>query len=1106
MHLSELRETKMTSIGPSSPEFKEYKEIIQFVQKLEGDINSDQLEKIERKAIQLLINLKTKEDLTHLEEIDHAFEEKISLIKPSITSPNLIILAERIKNLLDKDLITAFVDKLRSEMNIERFNAELATLKGKDKYFEVAKECAKKAPEKTVYFFKAFELTEPHQRFEIAKLCIEASDKTPELIIKHIEDLKLSKTNPNELKLLIEIAKLCALRNFKDTAKLIQNFEFNTKNPDELSALFEIAKIGTDKYSNTTASFIDNFNFDKTNIEQLEMLYELAKRCGKINGSETAEFIEKFGIDPNTSNGQSKLLEIATICASTPLNGPAEYLPNFGIENFSDGKNKLIQILKLCAKNDAQNTIEFLENYALDEETLFELAVICAKADPYITITHIREFQINEKSEVGKSKLIYLLKLASQYANEFFETTLGDRVLPKFPLLIYATIYLKNNLNVAHIETFYTHIYPEIVEFLKEKTSFIFDPSFLQNIDSKAKTIKKVCLAAVGTLLLENQLNLEIEQVDKLKLENKIHQKHLFQKKELHDATEDIQKLKSLIDQLNEIQSKLGYDHSDEVFLNLIQEASKTIDPSGKLANQNAEVIIKRLSKKIETLNKKVLDIHAQLSISEGLLNQLATKGYIDSEMPTLNTYNRIINYGNQEIALSLLKGIFESSSPKKFNQSLAKLTEIKKTSFKLEESPFYTFLLLPMVFPATWFEKINKDESKAALEDLSIIKKSLLFFSNLLKDSKSLIEQNWLLTCMCLDKEKNIQPAIKIKIAATIFLHLHQLINRTKQTSLDMRKEKNEAKQISLDKMGLIQLFFQSSRNLPELLTTQIIDLIFNSKISTLLKEHPLLDLPNIPEKDLSEKYLKNCTTSRFPNALLLYANRLQILNKDPLIKIAFNDIFLSILNQTFEKKRYKNQGEKTTPHIHLLATQFPETWEKWKSIKMMDQNIFENLDKSYLVELTGDWKDILLCGTEVLGSCQRIDGDPKLNKGLLGYLMGGQNKVLAIKDHQSTIIARTILRILITTNDQESAKPVLFFEKIYPTNSSDEIKNALHTAAKEIATKLDCKLFKEGVRGPLEIGCIGGPAPYEYVDGLSSIKKNQKFFLSNIEEIYSN
>jgi ankyrin repeat protein len=72
----------------------------------------------------------------------------------------------------------------------------------------------------------------------------------------------------------------------------------------------------------------------------------------------------------------------------------------------------------------------------------------------------------------------------------------------------------------------------------------------------------------------------------------------------------------------------------------------------------------------------------------------------------------------------------------------------------------------------------------------------------------------------------------------------------------------------------------------------------------------------------------------------------------------------------------------------------------------------------------------DVLLLGDEILGSCQRLDGEPKFNRGLLGPLLDGKYRLIAIKDASGRMIARCLLKILI---DKKTGKPVLFQERLY-------------------------------------------------------------------------
>jgi len=91
----------------------------------------------------------------------------------------------------------------------------------------------------------------------------------------------------------------------------------------------------------------------------------------------------------------------------------------------------------------------------------------------------------------------------------------------------------------------------------------------------------------------------------------------------------------------------------------------------------------------------------------------------------------------------------------------------------------------------------------------------------------------------------------------------------------------------------------------------------------------------------------------------------------------------------------------------------------------------------RGWTIADSDDLSDLFLCGTEVEGSCQAIGKDPKLSKSLLGYVMDGKNRLLAIKDAKGKTQARMIERLLC---DEESKRPVLFIERVYPANADQE------------------------------------------------------------------
>ncbi|VHO02610.1 hypothetical protein [Candidatus Rhabdochlamydia sp. T3358] len=128
-------------------------------------------------------------------------------------------------------------------------------------------------------------------------------------------------------------------------------------------------------------------------------------------------------------------------------------------------------------------------------------------------------------------------------------------------------------------------------------------------------------------------------------------------------------------------------------------------------------------------------------------------------------------------------------------------------------------------------------------------------------------------------------------------------------------------------------------------------------------------------------------------------------------------------------------------------------------------------------------DWQDLFLSGTEVLGSCQRIDEDPSFNVCLMAYVLDGKNRILCIKDPLTgKILARCIFRLLFK-DDQL----VLFQERIYP--SPCDYEELLNELAETRARELGLELFTCNTQGNLSsekftLESKGSCSPYEYVD----------------------
>jgi hypothetical protein len=123
--------------------------------------------------------------------------------------------------------------------------------------------------------------------------------------------------------------------------------------------------------------------------------------------------------------------------------------------------------------------------------------------------------------------------------------------------------------------------------------------------------------------------------------------------------------------------------------------------------------------------------------------------------------------------------------------------------------------------------------------------------------------------------------------------------------------------------------------------------------------------------------------------------------------------------------------------------------------------------------------------CGDDVHDSCQRTDGNPHLNKGLLGYLLNGQTRLIAVVDERQSIVSRAVLRLLAHGAGDE---PVLFVEGVY---GDCRHRAAIMQMARQKAASLGLALTARSTAGAPapDLTSLGGPAPFEYVDAAGGV-----------------
>lgn len=182
----------------------------------------------------------------------------------------------------------------------------------------------------------------------------------------------------------------------------------------------------------------------------------------------------------------------------------------------------------------------------------------------------------------------------------------------------------------------------------------------------------------------------------------------------------------------------------------------------------------------------------------------------------------------------------------------------------------------------------------------------------------------------------------------------------------------------------------------------------------------------------------------------------------------------------------------------LKVADGQFAKDLEDWK--KMLEGSSQQLGEKLKVVE-GDDPCDLLLCGHEVLGSCQDFQGSPGLNKCLLGYLSNGQNRLILVRGENGKIQARALIRLLLRGDE-----PVLFLERLYPSNLSRQQKEAIEKLALEKAKKLKVSLYVLGDSSQTAgIKSLGGIAPFDYVDASDGIATDSTYIISKYKRFES-
>ncbi|MBP9842133.1 MAG: hypothetical protein KBC64_06905 [Simkaniaceae bacterium] len=373
-----------------------------------------------------------------------------------------------------------------------------------------------------------------------------------------------------------------------------------------------------------------------------------------------------------------------------------------------------------------------------------------------------------------------------------------------------------------------------------------------------------------------------------------------------------------------------------------------------------------------------------------------------------------------------------------------------------------------------TYKQLIHSSPSKPPLAHL--ILPMLLIASSSEMQSKALQQ-----TIIAILKESSMRSKMRDKISGlsqTIQLAASSLKNHPTYLIRGLQQETPQQIKTVLSQLRfLVTMKMCLSKELGEEWTPSQLTQLVSMTWKKILHIDPTL----IP--DFDEAFASYFYSPRTEGLLELY-----ISHQQDEVKGCFGTFVKSLLQGTFYQERYDSAK---SPHLLELSTKYPTTYSQWQE-KDVPIPLHHTREDRLQVTITDDPIDLFLCGTEVVGSCQHITAPASHNRCLLGYVLDGKNKLLAIKDSEGKIVARRILRLLFDTK----GAPALFLEEYYGRNAANqtELDHAMLSKATQYAHSLNlplymCSPLQEAIRDSTKLRSLGSCAPAEYVDAAGEI-----------------
>ncbi len=958
------------------------------------------------------------------------------------------------------------------------------------------------------------------------------------LTLDYLQNYGIDASTPEGQQAMIEIAKQAAEVDGYSTAENIENFGINASTEEGQLAMIEIAKLAVQHDEIGLSIYIKNFCINTSTEEGRQAMIEIAQLAAQCNGLNTSQYIKSYGIDASTPEGQLALIKIAKLAAKKNGGGVSLYIQNYGIDaSKPEGRQALIEIVKLAAQQSGWGVSNYIQNYGIDASTkegqqvLIEIAKLGAEQNAFGILRNIQNYLLDTESVEGKLRYLELIQfLFTCFVKQFSSFKYSDL---KRAFGGYSEVCNGNGVETYRIDV--NQFEAQFKQFKAGDLNGAFQESLgiaaalfemnmrdLQWVQDTMSTIKSKAEE-------DNIGGDEAEKDKKVKAEQ---EEFLEQWMSLCTLCASRKDLRQLFKENGPLFERL-FQFSPALRIRIMQEViAVSLDPQSlfldrlkaELSQKNSavdkiavlpkdlrvavtEVFLRGChdsqADRVKHLRESVLDIvHARLACfilaefpiqgSEVYLTVLAAiakdRNFRNAkfQQPLLAALVALEKSSlEDDKKIKLLKDLFSIKNSEERLQGLKLITDIlnfKGESYLGESSDLASL-------KAT-VEKLFVEKCKVKLDDFAALyqdsvgkwrgKEALLTYAG--KHLSNPIAFPYFQRFLTAVLQGNF---LQIRYVVENNPHLNQIktsypeIFKTWQQPVSL----TAADITSKDSLKEIAIEIRVIDNLKMAVENRHLGLEKQEElfpiVSSCKGDWSRLDAPlELAKKKLTSLSNRHLTAGEIQEKQQL---QLQILLMELMVDPSNLENKLNVL------KGIKIKG------LEQTLAPFYQDLEAASQLLRSSQKSSPN--KMTMID-TDDPNHFLLMGTEVLGSCQNVNGSASLNVGVLGYALDGKHRLALVCDPSGKILARSVLRLLI---DAEG-NPVLFQERVYVADANPEYSLLLRKIALKKAELLSVPLvvspsdFENERAKPytFSIEAKDKPVPFEYVDALGGLRTN--------------